>query len=54
MMIKSISPYELVKVLLIGVFFGYQIGRWRYKRMKAFEFANLRFGDLGDKKGIKL
>lgn len=53
-MISAISPYELVKVLLLGFFFGYLVGRWKYKRMKAYEFANLRFGDLGNKKGIKL
>jgi hypothetical protein len=53
-MIPSVSPYELVKVLLLGVFLGFGLARWRYKRMKAYQFANLRFGDLGENKGIKL
>ncbi len=53
-MIPDVSPYELIKVLVLGFFFGYIVGKWRHRRAKIYQFTNLRFGDLGDKKGIKL
>lgn len=53
-MIVLASPYEGFKVLFLGMFFGYLYGRYKFKKPKTYEFANLRFGDLGEKKGIKL
>lgn len=53
-MIYLASPYEGFKILGIGLTLGFMFGRYRYRKPKTYEFANLRFGDLGDKKGIKL
>ena len=53
-MMDLASPYEGLKILGIGIFFGYLIGKYRFRKPKTYEFANLRFGDLGEKKRIKL
>lgn len=53
-MIPDVSPYELLRVFVLGFFLGHLFGKWRCRRAKIYQFANLRFGDLGDKKGIKL
>lgn len=53
-MIHLASPWEGVKILVIGFVFGYLWARFLHRKPKTFEFTNLRFGDLGEKKGIKL
>lgn len=53
-MIPDVSPWELLKVLLLGVFFGYLIAKYRYRKPKVYQFVNLRFGDIENKKELKL
>jgi hypothetical protein len=53
-MIPEVSPYELLKVLALGFFFGYIVAKRRHRRAKIYQFTNLRFGDLGENKGVKL
>lgn len=52
-MMDLANPYEGLKLLLLGVFFGYHLGRYKSRRTKFFQFTNLRFGDLGEHKKIK-
>jgi len=53
-MIHTVSPYTHLKILLLGLFFGFLLAKWKYRRMKTKQFVNLRFGDLGENKRIKL
>jgi hypothetical protein len=50
----SVNPYAPLKILIMGIFFGYLIGRYRFKKRKSYQFTNLRFGDLEQKKELKL
>lgn len=53
-MIHLASPYEGFKVFIPGIMVGFFVARYYYRRPKTYEFTNLRFGDMGEKKGIKL
>lgn len=53
-MIHLASPWEGVKILVIGFVFGYLFSKWRHRKPKTYEFANFKFGDLGEKKRIQL